>query len=208
MREPASGTQAPTDASGLFCVRVGDEFGTDTSGISTSLTFAVAEHSGAEILQALRGADYRIPDYSECLHATCRNNHLEHFLRGLVQERGAAARSLAYLGVETLFLPAAQVAQAARELRAIVDSIVLHAEAWTASLSLHCRFECSLSWVVKAFADPPQTLAAAIARYETKRRADDGDNLPTYAAFLYAHLAVLEQALARRNGVIYALWLY
>jgi hypothetical protein len=187
------------------------------SGISTSFTFAVPSESAAKIVSAVERDDLSgLKSFvgRNCLLTTSRNNWLEYRVHKLVEKFNDDG--LSYLsarfglsgpatgGWSVVVLRDDGLKRAAFGMQQLIASLRENAEMYAASLG-NSYIEAELAG---ALSIAPETPVAAIEHLNTCCSANEGDDLPTLAAFLYAHRFVLELADQTTGTAIYAVWLY
>jgi hypothetical protein len=187
------------------------------SGISTSFTFRAPTASVPKLLIALeKGEHSEFATYIEnnCLQATSRNNWVEYFTHKLVKEfecRGLTHLTDAFderrdgqmfakdLCNDTL-------SSAIVGLRQLFESMKAHPARCVSALD----GTYTESEVLEELEGIPSSLSLSetIARYNLYRGYNEGDDLGTLIAFLYAHLSVLQCSHENGDSAVYTLWLY
>jgi hypothetical protein len=162
----------------------------------------------SDVLHAIENDDFStLNSYwsDRVLYATCRNNWLEFHVHRLVEEFGRD--ELSYLGTSHTLLADERL----RKTICAVEELIVKILEWPALCASMLDGDTkgyTEREVLDAFAAPPKCLAEAFTRFETCRRWDEGDDLPTLAAFLYAHNSVLRYASTSGLTALYLLWLY
>ena len=174
------------------------------SNLSTTLTFVAPEEAVPATLTSVDDVlDSALGSYvcDPYLQATSRNGWVRFKMCELVKAyKSADLGYLCNLAVVLRSDSLDRAISAVRQLLALMDETPA---VCTAVVNGSSKYYADGD-VKKLLVCPPTSVDEALKRYDNCRWCDEGDDLPTLVAFVYAHLFVLEYAQASGLCAVYA----